>query len=506
MSSYNATNSTTALQNASRRVDEEHLVELLAMSTIDYDRVRKDAAMTMGIRVSVLDNLVEQKRREANPNIESNFIADVEPWDETVDGHELLTDLVSAIERHAKLPTGAAEAIALWTVFAHAHDAARHSPILTLTSPEKRCGKTTVLSLIECLVPRPVQSSNITSAATFRAVDRWNPTLLIDEADTFLDSGDELRGILNSGHRRSSAYVIRAVGEDHEPRQFRTWAPKAIAMIGNLKDTLADRSINIPLRRRLPGEHVEPVNELAEAELRTLNRKTARWVKDNLLTLKNAQPSFPSSLHDRAQDNWRIIFAIADLADGDWPERIRNAAEALTINDDEGSAAVMLLADIKEIFAERDSDKISSADLVHCLNAKKERPWSEWRRGNEMTVRSLSKLLSPFIISPGVIRIGSKTIRGYRHEQFTDTWNRYLSQESLSEASQRNKSQKSANNEQFQNVTINSNVTDGNTENQQKSSPCYGVTDISGETRKIGEQAENIELEEHVSNRKLDDG
>jgi putative DNA primase/helicase len=52
--------------------------------------------------------------------------------------------------------------------------------------------------------------------------------VLIDEADTFLGDNDELRGILNGGHNRISAYVWRSVGEDHEPRKFNVWAPNRL--------------------------------------------------------------------------------------------------------------------------------------------------------------------------------------------------------------------------------------------------------------------------------------
>jgi hypothetical protein len=79
-------------------------------------------------------------------------------------------------------------------------------------------------------------------SAIFRIVERDAPTLLIDEADTFLKENDELRGILNTGHRRGGQ-VTRTVGDDHEPRLFSTWAPVAIAMIGQLPATLDDRSI-----------------------------------------------------------------------------------------------------------------------------------------------------------------------------------------------------------------------------------------------------------------------
>ena len=104
------------------------------------------------------------------------------------------------------------------------------------------------------VVPRhlcraPLLSGNITPAALFRAIEAWKPTLLIDEADTFAKMNDELRGILNAGHTRDTAFVVRAEGDANEPRLFSTWAPKVVAAIGRLPDTIEDRAIRIVPRR-----------------------------------------------------------------------------------------------------------------------------------------------------------------------------------------------------------------------------------------------------------------
>ena len=48
--------------------------------------------------------------------------------DQPVSINEILDNLVSTLRRYLILPIGAAEAIALWIVHAHAHDAARISP------------------------------------------------------------------------------------------------------------------------------------------------------------------------------------------------------------------------------------------------------------------------------------------------------------------------------------------------------------------------------------------
>src|SRR5262249_11977847 len=158
-------------------------------------------------------------------------------------------DLLTAyVRRYVVVPLEVTHTVALWVLHAWALDAFGISPYLFLTSPTKRCGKTTLLDLIRAVTPRAIAASNITGPAVFRAIEHFKPTLMIDEADTFLADHDELKGILNAGHRRNTAFVVRTVGDNHDPKQFSVWAAKVIAAIGKISDTLQDRSIIIHMR------------------------------------------------------------------------------------------------------------------------------------------------------------------------------------------------------------------------------------------------------------------
>ena len=473
--------------------DEALFTELAALSRMEYDRRRQREAKRLGVRVPTLDTEVDQRRpTDAEDDGGGGLFSDLEPWPETVDGAELLDSIVDAFTRRVVLPDGAADALALWVLFVHAHDAAQISPILALVSPEKRCGKTTTLSVIQALVPRALPTSNISPAALFRAVEKWTPTILIDEADTFLRDSDELRGILNSGHTRPSAYVVRTVGDEHEPKAFRTWAPKTIALIGTLPDTLADRAIAVRLRRKRPDETVERVRLDRMEVLTTLARQAARWVEDNLDALSASDPETPAELHDRAADNWRALLAIADRVGGDWPARARATATELSKSgDDDDSARVMLLADIHGIFAERDTDRIVSADMLAALVEREDRPWPEWRHGKPLTARGLAKLLAPFGIAPGTIRNeGGRTAKGYRRGQFDDAFSRYSPNLSVTPS-------QPAENLDFSPNSIRhklGDVTDGKTPKPAVTLACDGVTDENQETaRERGIEAENEE-------------
>jgi hypothetical protein len=176
---------------------------------------------------------------------------------------------------------------------------------LLVSSPEKRCGKTMLLETIKALCCRGLAASNISAAALFRGLEAWSPTLLIDEADTFLPGNDELRGILNSGHTKSTAYVIRTVGDDHEPKLFSTFAPIAIGMIKWPPDTLLDRSIVIRLQRKLGTDPVTPLPLEAEHEYLPIRQKCRRWAEDNGDQLVGDRELTPADIgNDRARDNW----------------------------------------------------------------------------------------------------------------------------------------------------------------------------------------------------------
>jgi putative DNA primase/helicase len=326
------------------------------------------------------------------------------------------------------LPPGATVAVALWTVHAHAHEAAEVNPFLAIVSPVMRCGKTTLLRVLGQLVPRMLATSNITPAAIFRTVDRFRPTLLIDEADTFIRQSSEMRGILDGGHTRRTASIVRTTGEQHEARQFSTWCPKAIALIGRLPATLQDRSIVIPMKRREPGEYVERFRERKLADLDPLSRRAARWAKDHFAKLRSADPLVPDALDDRAADNWRPLLAIADAAGGDWPRLARGAALRLSGSEQrlEDSLGTQLLGDIKTIFDDQPSSpgtasgRISSADLIAALVAAEDRPWST------LNARQLAQHLAPFDIAPKQLRLGDMNVRGYERAQFDDAFARYL--------------------------------------------------------------------------------
>jgi putative DNA primase/helicase len=404
------------------------LVDSLARKKCtEYDLVRGQHAEALGIRKSTLDREVAARRKELEQHeLELPAHWHVVMLDQEVDGAELLDQIRSVFRRYIVLPPGADIALALWVLHAWTHEVCEISPILCLQSPTKRCGKTNVMILVHYLTPRSELAANVSTASIFRYIEAMHPTLLIDEADSFLSDNDEMRGILNAGHTKAGSGVIRVeeVNGSHVAKRYSTWAPKAIALIKNLPDTLADRSVTVHLMRKPPGALVQRLRKRDCREFETLRGRAARWAHDHSDSLSDPDPKIPDSLHDRAADNWRPLLAIADLAGGHWPQLARQAACQLTGAEQEGAIGVTLLSDIRSAFG--DAEVMRSADLVAKLAADPESLWAEYNRGQPMTQRNLARQLGHFgIITETVHPPGSQHGKGYKRASFAEVWAAY---------------------------------------------------------------------------------
>lgn len=128
---------------------------------------------------------MSQNSPQHEPSTNTLF-ADIESWDEAVNGSDLLNDVLAVLQKHAIADIETLHAASLWVCMTWLTDYATVLPLAMITAPEKGCGKTTLLSAMSKMSFKPIQASNITAAASFRLIDAVQPTLFIDEADTFL--------------------------------------------------------------------------------------------------------------------------------------------------------------------------------------------------------------------------------------------------------------------------------------------------------------------------------
>ena len=243
----------------------------------------------------------------------------------------------------------------LWVVYSWLHEHERfatHSPVLLVRSAEKDSGKTTLLGIITFLTRRALNSVEISGAALFRSIAKWQPTFVIDEGDDVLTDNADLRSVLNSGWTRGQT-VIRCHHDTHEPESFSTFAPKVLGMKGDkLPDTTLSRSLAIDMKPKLAGEWIADFDHLDNETFERLRRQVLRWATDNAEALAARQPEIPQDFHNRRRANWRPLLAIAEAMDvkqAGWEAALEIERRQIAVDP---STGIQLLTAIRFIFDE----------------------------------------------------------------------------------------------------------------------------------------------------------
>ncbi|MFI1865823.1 DUF3631 domain-containing protein [Streptomyces jumonjinensis] len=360
---------------------------------------------------------------------------------QSINGAALLSEVEAFHRRFNVFPGESAYvAVVLWNAHTHLIDAFESTPRLAFLSPEPGSGKTRGLEICGTLVPHPMVAVNASPAALFRAVSGLNsgrPTILFDEIDTVFGpkakDNEELRGLLNAGHRRTGV-SYRCVGDGGQQtvQAFPSYAAVAVAGLGWLPDTILTRSVIIRLRRRAPNEHVEAFrSRLHEPEGHALRDRLAAWADTVRDRIEGAFPEMPDGVSDRPADVWEPLIAIADAAGGDWPARARVACVELVAAataGDKASLGIRLLADLRDVFS--GADRMPTAQILAGLNAMDEAPWADMG-GKPLDSRQLAKRLGEYVTAENApikarnLRTAAGVAKGYYAADLHDAWRRY---------------------------------------------------------------------------------
>jgi hypothetical protein len=364
-----------------------------------------------------------------------------------------LHDIRAFIHKYVHVSSAEATLIAAWIGVTHALEAFDFCAYIHVSSPLPECGKSRLLEVLEALVAKPWFTARVSAAVLMRKVDQDHPTLLLDESDAAFSADEQyseaLRGLLNAGcHRTGKASVCVGQGANLTFRDFSVFGPKAIAGIGRLPSTVESRSIPIVMKRRTKTEWIEKWRRRdAWQTADGLRERLATTLASELDRLRPARPDIPDGLSDRAEDVLEPLFAIADLAGGEWPEAVRDAAVRLmgqaarAAREADQNLPLELLTDIRDIFTAFPARMaFATKFILQELAALEDRPWSTFGKNEKgLTGHRLARLLKGFGIRPArTLREGAETFKGYDRASFEDAFARYLDSKA-SQTSQTNK-------------------------------------------------------------------
>lgn len=401
---------------------------------LDYQLARIDTAKFLNVTLKAFDQLVKSAKNKLDAGKDEGLVVYTKPSSEPVLNIALIVSLIyQIVEDHIACTDAVKVAATLWILMTWFIPASHVLPIAWINAPEKRCGKSTLLTLMSRLSKKSLSTSNITGPALFRSIESYKPTLFIDEIDTFINDNEGIRGVLNAGHSRDNPYIMRCIGDDNEPILFNVYGAKAISGIGKIPDTLIDRSIPLTLRRKMRNETKKRVRDLPVDVTNTIQSQLARWSVDNMQAVKAAMPVLPACINDRAQDNWEILLKIAMVLGDDWLEQAyKSCIEISGVENDDPSIAEQLLADIRTVFKIKNTDRLLTRGLISGLCHDPEMLWATFNQGKRITARQVAKVLGGFRISSKDMRTrdphGNEARgKGYIVNDFQDAFSRYLS-------------------------------------------------------------------------------
>jgi hypothetical protein len=337
------------------------------------------------------------------------------------EGARLVSAVEQLFERHLVVPPGVPLVLSLYAMLTYLWEFVDFVPYLSVTSPVMRCGKTTLAQLLEWLVCRPLYTVDATGPSTFRLIEEYRPTLIFDEAERYL-ADRSVRALINAGYKKGAA-IPRVVAGTVE--LFKVYGPKVYCVIGDVPDTVRDRSILICMRRAKKNEWVE---ELRERTVRPIAAQLAedivQWIAANRdLVVNHYGRDFISFRADREANLWSPLFAIAAVA---VPGRLAELkAIAIRLITDKAKLdcevqAVQLLTDLRTIFASERIEQIPTTWLLSALHSSAESTWKK------LSGPQLAHILRPFDIAPKQMWVAGRNVRGYLRQDFVDAFERYL--------------------------------------------------------------------------------
>jgi len=402
------------------------LAAIVKLPTAEHETGLKRVARQLDVDI---ETLREEFAALLDDEAEKIRAGIVEPWDAPVATRELLDAAMAQFAKYIIVhDTVAAPIVPLWAAFVWIHDIAVFSPILIFQGADTGMGKSAASEVVSRMSPRGYMIVKPTGPALYRLVDRMHPTLFIDDADKLLAQDHDLATIMRSSWKRG-VFVPRTIkGEVHFFDAFGPRNLNGIDLLAHLDTQTRTRCITVQLLPKLEHEIVVSLRYAeADENFIILRRKFARWAIDNMAALKNAKPRMPEGFHSRLEENYHLLFAIADLAGGDWPKKVRAAAVKLAREHNEPSLGKRALAIFYSYFASR-GPMLTSQQGPRLLAAEDD-VFADYKgRGRPINKYEVAQLFRPYQVYPGHIhpRGGHHSDRGWRKEAFATAFKHYL--------------------------------------------------------------------------------
>ena len=303
-----------------------------------------------------------------------------------VDAPALVADLETFIGERAYLPPDGALVLGYFALNTYTFDVFDTTPYGSLESATPGCGKNTVLNILEAICCRPKMLASATEATLFRTIDKYKPTVLLDEAESLADRTERascVKAIAQAGYKKGGT-VPRCLGPNNELQNFEVFCPKMFAAIGGVTGALLSRCFVIHMEKA-PAGHVRKSSRQRQlrrdsARLRELLEAYGEQSRDALGQLYNEEPDagYWPELRDREAELWGPLLTHARLISPALESRLLTVALRFSAGKQQIEAQdrnVSLAIELLEALGQLPRPRFMSSDLPPLLAEKD--AWAE---------------------------------------------------------------------------------------------------------------------------------
>lgn len=336
-------------------------------------------------------------------------------------GCQIIQTIEKFIKRFVTFPDDTMSLpIALWTMGTFCFPAFDAFPYMVITAETKRAGKTRLAEMIHFVCSNPRMMTAVTPSTMFNMIEAERPTIFFDEAETMSgEAQSAMTQILNSGYRKGQT-IPRMIGKT-EWKEFNVYSPKVFILIGDVRDTLRDRAINVKMRR-MGGMVDRFIWEPVKAEGAEIRERASELINQNLSYISNAFLNYKGSdfLEDREEEIWTPLFVLCQVF---CPERLEELKRIAVDMSMEKTAPKQVYKELGEVDDQMEDEKykrqllsdlanvmngknISSQDAVEALKNITTAPWRKYK-GVGIDMRKLADMLQQYGVRPSPVRIGT---------------------------------------------------------------------------------------------------
>jgi len=357
----------------------------------------------------------------------------VAPLPPGITGAMILNDSVKFSKTIVYMTDEMHDAAALAAMVTHTPDSFTTLPRYAVISFEPLSGKSTLVNYFTLVVNNPWDPDPTSFALRAKFTERERPTPIFEEIHEYYGPGGnktgnkDLNKILKQGYQKNASLSRSVNGVAEDVSCF------CVAILAGIRNAVPNeiytRCIPWKMQRVGPGVKLrDSLDDDVQAIGVIHGQRMHQWAKINAADIKQAFRNLRAvhpKLYSRLKQIWGPLFAVAQIAGEDWPERCLRAFKAMALDTSDMpvlSGDQMVIRDAAAYFAETGEPKAFAATLRQHLDDQHEPLY------DKLSDRGMALLMTDALGPSQSMTIGNGRAKGYHAGPVLAAWERLEAQ------------------------------------------------------------------------------